>query len=406
MYVSIAAVNDETDAPRSSAASSRALSAADSWLHLLGRAVLTFAIWRGSLFAFDLIGLSLVPNMGPCRGQWQVFGDGQAFWNGFFRWDSGWYLGIVRRGYTYSPDGTSSVAFYPLLPYLTRYLAQVIGSVPVAGLLITNGATIGAIYFLRRLGTLLYGEAVGKLASVLLLVFPTSLFLSAFYTESLFVCLAAGSMYFFCRERYLWCGLLGLAAMLTRSTGVALFAALTLDLLWSWYRGRQRPSLRALALLLIPAGLGAFMLILYLQVGDPLAFSGVMKSWGRVPSWPWANLIHTLRKNDYSFPVDFAKTQRFLDAAFALGFIAAGTVMALTRARIALWAFVLLGILLPLSTYALAGTNRYALGLFPVFIFLAQLCQKRPGLERYLVFVSSLLLGVYSLRFMHCGWVG
>ncbi|MEY4551098.1 MAG: hypothetical protein RL685_7293 [Pseudomonadota bacterium] len=160
-------------------------------------------------------------------------------------------LGIVRRGYTYSPDGTSSVAFYPLLPYLTRYLAQLIGSVPVAALIITNSATIGAI--------------------VLLLVFPTSLFLSAFYTESLFVCLAAGSMYFFCRERYLWCGLLGFAAMLTRSTGVALFAALTLDLLWSWYRARQPPSLWALALSLIPTGLGAFMLILYLQVDDPMA---------------------------------------------------------------------------------------------------------------------------------------
>ncbi|MEY4551099.1 MAG: hypothetical protein RL685_7294 [Pseudomonadota bacterium] len=131
-----------------------------------------------------------------------------------------------------------------------------------------------------------------------------------------------------------------------------------------------------------------------------------MKHWGRVPSWPWANLIHTLRRNDYSFPVDFAKTQRFLDALFALGFITAGIAMALTRVRIALSAFVLIGIVLPLYTYALAGTNRYALGLFPVFIFLAQLCQKRPGLERYVVFVCSLLLGVYSLRFMHCGWVG
>jgi hypothetical protein len=237
-------------------------------------------------------------------------------------------------------------------------------------------------------------------------VFPASFFLSAFYTESLFVCLAAGSMYYFFRERYLWCGLLGFGAMLTRSTGIALFAALTLDVLWRWYRRQQRPSPRMLALLLIPAGLGVFMLILYLQVGDPLAFGNVMKYWGRELAWPWANVIHTLRKTNYNFPPDFARTQRFLDALFALLFIVAGTAMAVQRMRVALWAFVLLGITLPLSTYALAGTNRYALGLFPVFIFLAQLCQQRPGLERYLVFVFSLLLAVYSLRFMHCGFVG
>ena len=87
--MSIAAVNAETVAPRSSVAASRALSAPDSGVRLLVLAVLTFAIWRGSLFAFDLVGLSLVPNMGRCRGQWQVFGEGHEFWNGFFRWDSG-----------------------------------------------------------------------------------------------------------------------------------------------------------------------------------------------------------------------------------------------------------------------------------------------------------------------------
>ncbi len=377
-----------------------------TWLRWLGAALLTVLVWRGSLLAFDLLGLSLTPNMGTCRKQWQVFGKGHELLNGLFRWDSSWYMNIVKRGYTYTPDRASSVAFYPLFPYLSRYLGTLTGSAPVAGLIVSNAATVGAVYYLRRIGAFLHGDDVGKLAGLLLLVFPTSLYLSAFYTEGLFVCLAAGSMYYYFRGSYIWCGVLGCLAMLTRSTGLVLFAALALDLSVCLYRRERKLEVRMAALLLIPTGLALFMLVLYVQVGDPLAFSKVMKHWGRHPAWPWAGIVDALSKTNFSFPVHFSKTQRFLDAAFALAFIGMGLVMAFQKQRIALWSFVVLGMLLPLSTYALAGMNRYCLGLFPAFIFLAQICQKRPQLERWLIFVSSLLLAVYSLRFMQCGWVG
>jgi hypothetical protein len=377
-----------------------------TWLHLLGAALLTFVVYRGALFAFDLLGLSLTPSMGNCRKQWQVFGKGHELLNGFFRWDAGWYMHIAKRGYSFNPNKSSSVAFYPLFPYLARYLGALIGSVPVAGLIIANASSVGAVYYLRRLGGLLHGDAVGKLAGILLLVFPTSLFLSSFYTEGLFVCLAAGAMFHYFRGNFLACGLLGFFAMLTRSTGLVLFIALALDLGVSVYRRERKPEARMAALLLIPAGLAVFMLIQYVQVGDPLAFSKTMKHWGRHATLPWAGIVDALAKTNFTFPVNFGKTQRFLDAAFALAFLGMGVAMAIWKQRIALWSFVILGMLLPLSTYALAGMNRYCLGLFPAFIFLAHVCRERPELQRWLIFASSLLLAVYSLRFMQCGWVG
>jgi hypothetical protein len=399
-------VTIDLSATRPDVGSSRSRSAERSLASWLLAALLTFIVWRGALFAFDLLGLSLTPNMGSCRKNWQVFGKSHAFLNGLFRWDAGWYLAIAQRGYSYHPERSSSVAFYPLLPYLSRYLGYLVGGVPVAGLIITNAATVGAIYYLRRLGNLLAGDAVGKLASILLLVYPTSLFLSSFYTEGLFVCLAAGSMFHYFRERYLWCGLLGLLAMLTRSTGLVLFVAIALDLAVRLYRRELRARVSMAALLLIPTGLALFMAIQLYQVGDPFAFSKTMTHWGRHPAWPWAGIVDAWGGTDFSFGPDFARTQRFIDALFALAFLGIGVWMAIRRERIALWVFVVLGMLLPLSTYALAGMNRYSLGLFPAFIFLAQLCQKHPGLERWLIYVSTLFLAVYSLRFMQCGWVG
>lgn len=376
-------------------------------LRLLGAAALTFLAWRGSLFLFDLLGLSLTPSMGRCRKQWEVFGKGHELLNGFFRWDAGWYGKIARTGYSFDPDRASSVAFYPLYPYLARYLGNLVGGAPVAGLIISNLATLGAVFYLRRLGALLFGDAVGKLASILLLVFPTSLFLSSFYTEGLFLCLATASMFYFFRGQYLRAGLIGFFAMLTRSTGLVLFAAQALDLCLRLFQRKEKFQPRMLALLLIPLGLGVFMLILQRQVGDPFAFATTLEHWGRERSWPWQSLYDAFRKTDYGFAPNFAKTQRFIDACFASLFLCLGVSMAVTRkAPVALSAYVVLGVLLPLCTYNLGGMNRYVLGLFPAFLFVAQLCERRTELGRWVIFASSFFLALYSLRFMQCGWAG
>lgn len=375
-------------------------------LPLLGAALVTFIVWRGALYAFDLIGLSLTPNMGNCRKQWEVFGKDHEFWNGFFRWDGGWYSQIARNGYSYRPGKPSSVAFYPLFPYLARYVGAPFGSPFVGGLIVANAAAVLAVFYLRRIGALLFSDSTGKLASIFLLVFPSSLFLTAFYTEGLFICLAAGAMYHYARGQLLTAGLLGFCATLTRSTGMVLFVAVVLDLGLRLLRREEVWRWRMLALLLMPAGLGAFMLLLAHEVGDPLSFTKGLQHWDRRPAWPWESLIDAFWNTDYSFDKDFGKTQRFIDALAAVSFLAIGVAMAVRRERIVLWSFIVLGVILPLTTYNLAGMNRYVLGLFPAFLFMAKVCEGRPSLERWLLFAFSFFLAIYSLRFMQCGWAG
>jgi hypothetical protein len=54
-----------SDVPRS-----RADATSRTWVALLASAVLMFLVWRGTLFAFDLFGLSLTPGMGKCAQNW------------------------------------------------------------------------------------------------------------------------------------------------------------------------------------------------------------------------------------------------------------------------------------------------------------------------------------------------
>jgi hypothetical protein len=161
-----------------------------------------------------------------------------------------------------------------------------------------------------------------------------------------------------------------------------------------------------LGLLLIPAGLGVFMLVLQHQVGDPLAFSRASHFWGRRPSVPWEPLVDALSTLRKGAPTKVPELQRVLDAVTALGFLGIGATMVWKRYPVAFSAFVLLGVLLPLTTYLLDSMGRYVLALFPAFFYLSSLCQGRPRLERFFLFASVFFLSIYSLRYLRCGWAG
>ncbi|HEX3596056.1 MAG TPA: mannosyltransferase family protein, partial [Polyangiaceae bacterium] len=318
----------------------------------------------------------------------------------------GWYRSIALFGYKYRPGAPSSVAFYPLYPYLTRWLGVVLGGPFVAGLVISNLSTLAGLYYLLRLGQHSFDEAVAERAAVQLLVFPTSFFLSAFYTEGLFFGLAAGSMFYFYRGRYVTSGALGGLSMLARSSGLVLFVALAAELGWDLYKKRARFRWPMLGLLLIPAGLGAFMVLLQHEVGDPLAFMKVMSNWGRVRSLPWVPLVDAVRKLTPLLPDRFDASQEVLDALTAVAFLGIGVAMVRERYPVAMSVLVLGGVLMPLSTYVVASMGRYVLSLFPAFYFLGAKCKEHPRLERFLIYGSAFFLALYGLRFMRCGFAG
>ncbi len=152
------------------------------------------------------------------------------------RWDSAWYLVIAHYGYR--PDlgayTSSRTAFFPLYPLGLRAIAW-LGAPPVlAGVLLSVAALAVALYGIHRLTTLeLARRAGGSLAgdrlagaarlAVLLTAFaPMAFFLSAVYSESLYLALSVGLFWSARNGRWAWVGVLGALAGATRSTGLVL----------------------------------------------------------------------------------------------------------------------------------------------------------------------------------------
>jgi len=308
------------------------------------------------------------------------------------RWDTGWYLSIVRNGYRPSSEffRQQNIAFFPLYPFAVRMVGEVVGrQFLLAGFLVSTAAFAGALVYLFRLGQqVCRTDAAPRLALALLAVYPFAIFFSVVYTESLFLLCAAGAFYHALRRQHLAAAGWAVAAGLTRPNGVLLAVPLAVVVAvraWpalsrrhAWMAGpfgpspgeARRPALAELLMVAAPAiGLGIYATYIWRLTGDPLAWMRVQAGWGRgfdplqalLPD-PLLRLglLRALRLSTFD-------TLNTLAGFFAL-------VLAWPVARsygLAFGLFVALNVLVPMLAGGPVSLGRFSSVLFPVFMYLA-----------------------------------
>jgi|SRR5579863_9258662 len=410
------------------------------------------ALWTSRL-AILFCGMAGVLQIGSAQGATAAYDQGglsapfgyfaNAVVSPFARWDSVWYLTIARYGYAHIRE---RMAFYPLYPGLIHVVGWVTRSDLVAGVLISLVALAIALYLLHRLVSLDFGEEIATTTVLLVAFAPVSFFLSAVYTESLFLALSVGSIYAARRERWMLCGALGFLAALSRNGGIALIVPTAIIYLYGpraaadasltrWADRRQgwqlllpryrlRPS--ALWLALIPAGLVSYLAYLGIRYGDTLAPFRVESSfWFRHTTFPlttawdgakqaWDGLrqllqgpVQPLRVPAYAQDVISAAFQDiYLFLFLVLGIV--GLILALywLGAAYGLYTLTLLVLALadPVSLQPLASLPRYELTIFPLFICGAKLLA-RVRFAPYAIPASAVLLGLFTVEFATWRWV-
>ncbi|HSL17380.1 MAG TPA: mannosyltransferase family protein [Methylomirabilota bacterium] len=327
------------------------------------------------------------------------------------RWDTGFYLSIADEGYRYGGVDLPSVAFFPLLPLLISVIAPLVGDPLVAGVLIANGALLGATVLLYRLAADEFGDAVASRSVWYLLIFPTSFFGSAIYSESLFLLGAVGALYFARRGSWPLAALCGFAAGFSRFVGIVAAPMLLLEW-WDQRRRRpatSRPPAAAVAAAAVPAlATGAYMLYLWRVFGDPLAFAHASSAWGRELSSPLAMVGDLFARPAEGWrsallagrlPLD-----GWIDLFAVLAFLALGGVL-LRQRRWSEGALVTLGALIPLASGLLMSQRRYMWVLFPVFVLLGR-WGERVWVDRAVTVAFALGLALFTALFANWYWVG
>jgi len=305
------------------------------------------------------------------------------------QWDAEHYVDIAVDGYSYTPGTYSNVPFFPLFPWLIRLVAMPFGplnqqAAALAGLVIANVALFIALLYLAALVARDMSLSVARRTVVYILVFPTTLFLSSVYAESLFLATATASLYHARQGEWYRAGLAGGLAALTRPYGFLLVVTLALEMF------RQRAPTRAWpAVAIVPAGLAIYLGYLWVQFGDPLLYFKANQVWGRGFHWPWETMLNYIRGPLVGFDWPYS----WLDL---LSMLAMVTILVVARRRVPLSysAYTAVGLLFALSTgVAWFSASRHALALFPVIIMLASLGERRAIGWPWLILSTVLAIG-------------
>jgi hypothetical protein len=371
----------------------------------------------GSLLAY------LVPTSSFQRVTLDVPSGSMNIWS---HWDGEHYVTLAMGGYFHPPDNVSP-AFFPMYPLLLRSFAELFGG-PISKEALSVWAPLisllflpFALYFVYQIALEVWDEPVARGTALILAFFPTTFFLNAAYTESLFLALSAGSVWAMRvrKDLLLACVLAGFAAA-TRNVGIFL----VVPLMYEWIKDVERFRWRGVYLLLAPGGLFVYMVYLWVRFGDPLLFYTAQESWGRHATGPldtasraWGAAVEgasrLLDPDLWAHPTLSNAANQLAGASnfFNLGFFVFAMIVLLAGSRylpLSLTVYCLL-LVAPAALFGtpgspLMGTPRYVLVAFPVFIVLALLFKNKVLLGAWLVvstLVSLVLCGLFvSWRFV------
>lgn len=359
--------------------------------------------WRPALGLFALLSVVLTVVVGVASRSVQRGGpilQGPAWLDGWFQYDAGWYYGIATHGYSYVPGEQSTIAFFPTYPMAVRALGALVGDYQVAGSVIGVTAGAGAVLLFgvwvwRRL------PRAGALTAIaMLMVYPYALYLyGAMYADSLFLVAALGAFVLLERRMYWLAGLVGAFATAGRPVGIAVTIGLVVRMLELRAQDRRRGSeadrsetepvtgdlaadrprwrellgaitavrWREAGVLLSGAGLLSWVVYLWVEFGNPLAFIAAESA----PGWDQGVGPHTWLKLNYFDTVlknPVLSNGRLLTVQ-ALGCLVAVLLMRRVWRRFgwgyAAYAAVVIGIPI-IGTDDFMGTGRYLLLAFPL----------------------------------------
>ena len=322
-------------------------------------------------------------------------------------WDTWHYVRIAERGYLPPGLPCCDQAFFPGYPLLMRAVSPLTGgSVAVAGLLISLVAGAVTAALLWRVADL-RAPGSGRDAVLLLAVAPFGVFLSAVYTESLFLALALGAWLAASRRRWWWAGALAAGTAAIRVNGLFLAAALGVMYLEQLRRdGRRRPRADVLALAAPVAVVLAFFGYLAWRTGSLRAWQDAQTTgWVRHAAWPWEGLAAGWSAIRSAHAPDLV-VSRWADLLAVL----AGIALVVLLARWRRWpeaTYVALSVAVLVCSTMLTSAPRYALTWFPGYVVMAELLRRNgSGVPLRAVALACLpLLGALSIAFAAHLWV-
>jgi len=377
-----------------------------------------FLLWRIFLFVISYSARFILPYQ-PSFPYFDTLANYHLpqFIYSWANFDGVHYLTIIQQGYF----GTGLIqAFFPLFPLLAKFLNLFVGNTLLSGLLISNlFAFLSLIFFYLLLKE--YGISSRFKVLLIYLLFPTSFYLVALYSESLFLTLVFATLYLAKKQHWLLAGILAGLASATRIVGIALLPVLFLEL----FLAKKISLKNILALSLSVTGLSAYMFYLQFEFQDFLYFLHLQDDFGAgrqenlilYPQvvWRYLKILYTARPFDWKY---FAYVQEFAAAILGLIYLTLSSLSYCRRGKtttkvesgevdLSLILFSALSFLVPTLTGTFSSLPRYLLACPAIYLTLNPSPVLRRGklIGVVWLFLSTVLLVINLVLFIQGYWV-
>jgi len=326
--------------------------------------------------------------------------------------DSGWYLDIIKNGYSIKEhlNAQTNLAFSPLYPTLVKYFGNILNiNYKLAGVLLSNISLIFALIIMYKYVSKFHDKKYAYYTVLAIIIFPTSFVFSGLYTESLFIVLVILTMYFAKQKRFMVAGIVGYFLALTRILGVFIVIPIFIEMLMAnnlQFKKIRNQSIKesikyiinilkklisttsTYSLILPILGYMTFSAYLYKLTGNWFAQSDAVKLWERTLSIPFMSLI--THSNSVDIYVLFA-------VLFVLGIFG---LLSYNIKKMYVSEIVLsILFLFPLMTCSLPthykSMPRYTLIIFPIYISIGYILKNKKFL-RFITILASVILQLFS----------
>lgn len=341
------------------------------------------------------------------EGRWQHAGTWVL--ERFTYWDSLHFIRIAEVGYLPPGLPCCDQAFFPGYPLVLRALAPLLGdSVMLAGVVVTFLGGLAASVMLWRLAADFWGgPRVGTTAVVYLAVAPYGIFLTAVYSESVFLACSVAAWWAGSHRRWWLAGALAGVAAAVRVNGLLLAAGLmVMYAVQLRSQGRWRPRPDAAALLVPLAAVGAYLTYLHTLTGSWNAWQEAQDlGWSRATAWPWTGLVAGWQATQGAQAPDVLVSRWAALLSVVAGLALLGILLRSRR-----WAeatYIGLSVAVLVCSTMLTSAPRYALLWFPGYLLAAR-WTTRPGwrwVRTALVVGCVPLLAALALSFSARSWV-
>jgi len=397
-------------------------------------AILIFLLWRMFDFLIIFFSQKIIPYLGffPYADQLPLF-NLPRWISALANFDGLHYINIARNGYSQYEQ-----AFFPLYPLIIKYLSLLFSNNQLlTGLIISNFSfLIGLVLFYKYLTSFNEFQRISTI--FLLLIFPTSFFFGAVYTEGLFFLLLISTLFFLKKKNYFLVFIFAFLASLTRLIGVFLIIPIIFHLIEKYQilkiKNKERatkmvaptaiynylqPFITSLAPIL---GLGLYCLYLWQTTGDPFFFLTSQPIFGAnrsshlilLPQVYWRYFkIFITAAHDSRFYVSVIEFLIFnfifivliLDLIKIINFKIKGLksykLQVTSYNELGLNLFSFANLILPTLTGTFSSIPRYSLFSLSFFIYIAQI---KSNFIKYFIFGIFVILHILLLGYFSQGY--